>query len=128
MMPEYFYLASPYTHKRASRRDLRAAQVTDVCARLYDEGRHGFCPIAHSHVVALRMSNIAYRESYAHWMRIDLPILRTCEVLYVLTLAGWQDSIGVAREIREANDYCIPVRYINIIGKITDFPESDHGS
>ena len=118
----YFYLASPYSHKNPGVSSVRAMQVIDVCAMLYDEGRAGFCPIAHSHAVALRMNNPLHRDSYEHWMRVDLPILRMCTVLYVLTISGWSQSDGVEKEVFEAAFNGIPVKYIDIHGRITDEP------
>ena len=122
---KFFYLASPYSNPDAGVRHQNAVAVMGVFAKLLDEGREGFCPIAHSHEVSLLMQNTYRRDSYDMWMAVDLPMLRVCEVMYVLTIPGWFTSKGIAREMREANERVIPIKYIDMMGRITDFP---HGT
>lgn len=43
------------------------------------------------------------------WMGHWLSILRRCRAVYILTLEGWQESVGVALEIAEAERAGIPV-------------------
>lgn len=122
-MSKFFYLASPYSHEDAGVRHQKAVAVTRVFASLLDEGRVGFCPIAHTHEVSLLMQNVVRRDDRMMWMEMDLPLLRACEVVYVLTLEGWEQSKGVADEVAQAKICGIPIRFIDEDGRITDEPQ-----
>lgn len=121
-MSKFFYLASPYSNPDAGVRHQKAVAVMTVYAKLLDEGRLGFCPIAHSHEVSLLMRNAELRDSYELWMAIDLPMLRVCDVVYVLTVEGWNTSRGIATEVAEAHLLGIPIRFITEDGILTDIP------
>lgn len=104
------YLASPYSHVDPTVRHRRFEEVCKVAAELMARGEPIFCPIAHSHPLALLTPSLP--QTHEFWMSMDLPILRMCDRVKVLMLDGWQASKGVAHEIRAAEAVGIPVEFI----------------
>ena len=74
------------------------------------EGHAVFSPIAHSHYIADHLHD-DLRMDHEFWMRQDLAILRYCQKVIVLRLAGWERSRGIAREMDEARTLGIPIEY-----------------
>lgn len=103
------YLASPYSHSDPSVRDARFHAVCQAAAELMRSGQHVFSPIAHSHPIAMHglPTDWSYWEVYARWH------LERCDEVLVLTLDGWQESVGIAAEVRIAAELDKPVRYLS---------------
>lgn len=116
-MSGFTYLASPYTHPSPLVRQERFNKVLRVAARMMLHGEAVFCPIAHSHPIALAMTHTGAATDHGFWMSQDIPVLRHASKLTVLMLEGWRDSRGVKQEIAFAREAMIPVEYI------TDFDE-----
>lgn len=102
------YLASPYSHPDDAVVQRRYKMACRAAAVLIQQGWTVFSPIAHSHPIA--ETGIVGRTSDV-WITMDLEILAHCERLLVLTLQGWEDSVGVAQEIAEATRLGIPIEY-----------------
>ncbi len=109
------YLASPYSHSSYRVRARRYREVVKTAAALIEQGRRVFCPIAHSHPIALAISE-SCAVDFDVWMAIDLPILRHASKLVVLKLPGWDVSRGVAKEIEVAQQLGIPIEYLEFNG------------
>ena len=108
----FIYLASPYTHHDPDVMEARYLAAVKAAARLMEEGRVIFCPIAHSHPIeVLGMSMI---ETGAFWKKQDIAILRHASELMVLCLDGWRESSGIQWEIETAGQLHIPVSYIGL--------------
>ena len=105
----FTYLASPYTHDDADVRHERYVCACRAAAYLMARGEVIFSPIAHSHPIEQQGGRM---ESGEFWRRQDEPYLEFCSKLYVLLLAGWDRSAGVAHEIRRAIERGIPVEFI----------------
>jgi hypothetical protein len=43
--------------------------------------------------------------------------LHSCSELFVLMLPGWDESAGIAHEIAIATERCIPIYYLDEIGR-----------
>ena len=109
-MPKLIYLAVPYSHPSASIRQERFEKVNEVAARIMESGDAVFSPISHSHPIEMHMNG--KKLTWEFWQVQDLPILHACQELWVLTLDGWTESVGVTGEIEHAQQLGIPVRYI----------------
>jgi hypothetical protein len=48
---------------------------------------------------------------WSFWERLARPQLERCDEMVVLTLDGWQESVGVQAELRHASVLRKPVRY-----------------
>ena len=102
------YLASPYSKYPGGRQEAYDI-VCKKAAELMLEGHKIFCPIAHSHAIEQHMSDIQDGE---FWLEQDFAVLYNCNALYVYQMPGWQDSVGVIREIAFAHQFRIPVTHI----------------
>ena len=123
------YLASPYSataeqvksyvgHEAALQeiqgsvaRMIQQSRYSQVCAAaswLLDAGVHVFSPIAHSHGIA-EAGNMDI--NWQAWAALDAVVLRRSDVLVVLMIEGWDESVGVAAEINLAQEADLPVIY-----------------
>lgn len=104
------YLASPYSHPDAMIREQRIHAVCRMAALLMQQGQVVFAPIVHGHPLV----GHGLPTDWPFWERFDREHLRRCDELVVLMLEGWQESVGVAAEIRIAAEFGKPVRYIDL--------------
>lgn len=96
-MTGYWYLATPYSKYRTG---IEAAfeMASREAARLLKSGIVVFCPIAHTHPIALH----GQIDPKAHdlWMAADRPLMEAAVGLIAVRADGWEESIGMAEEIR----------------------------
>jgi len=104
----YIYLASPYAHADAEVREARYRAARECAIRFMRQGLCLYAPIVHNHPLASELP-----ADHEYWMKMDLPILRRADELWVLKIDGWQQSRGVAREIKEATECRMPVRFLS---------------
>jgi hypothetical protein len=104
------YLACPYTHRDAGVQEARYIHATRAAAWLMDiMPWNVFSPITHSHP----LHTIAgMRGDWPFWKQVDKQYLRLSERLVVLTLPGWDDSVGVKAEIEIARAEGVPLWYL----------------
>jgi hypothetical protein len=102
------YLASPYSSPDPKVREWRYQQACRATAKLLQQGLVVISPIVHSHPLVAH----GLPTTWAFWSRIDGEYLAHCKVLAVLTLPGWQESVGVQAEIRRALELGLPVMFI----------------
>lgn len=102
------YLASPYSHPDPAIREDRFQAVCRAAAALIRDGHAVFSPVAHSHPIAA----YGLPTDWAFWETQMRHHLETSAEVVVLTLDGWQESVGVAAEIAIATELGKPVRYL----------------
>jgi len=90
------YLACPYTHKSLKVRRDRFKAVTKVAGELMQLGYNVYSPITHSHVIA---SVTKLPTSWEYWEKIDKEFMDWCDIMFILTLDGWKESVGINGEI-----------------------------
>lgn len=105
------YLAGPYHSVHSHIKERRYNQLTFVAAQLMKRGEVIFSPITHCHYLAQEHASF---EGPDFWLTQDLAILRRCDKLLVLQLDGWENSVGLKREIEFATEHNIPVEYISL--------------
>jgi len=93
------YLASPYTHKHTAIRQLRFKQVAKFASKLIQEKHLVFSPITHSHPICIAAD---LPIDFEYWSELDNSFIEWCSVLVVLKLEGWENSKGIAEEIKIA--------------------------
>lgn len=103
------YLASAYSHPDHHVREWRFREACRAAAALLRAGVTVFSPIAHSHPIA----GFGVPTTWEFWSRIDREFLARCDVLAVLTLPGWRESVGVQAEIQFARSLGLPVLYVD---------------
>lgn len=116
-MSDLVYLASPYTSYQKGQligrhieQEHRFRQVSAKAGQLMEQGMKVFCPIAHSHPIAL-YSGINPTDG-DFWINQDLAVLEHCDKLLVYKMPGWEQSRGVKMEIAFAEAHAIPVEYL----------------
>ena len=100
------YLASPYSHPDPAIREQRYHAACRATAALLRIGHTVFSPIVHSHPLA----SLGLPTDWKFWARFDRDHLERCDEVWVLTLDGWRESVGVREEIRIARQLGRPVR------------------
>ncbi len=104
------YLASPYSHNDSTVREHRYREACRAVVHLLRQGCMVFSPVVHSHpLVAFGLPS-----DWAFWERVDREHLKRCDDVVVLTLDGWQESVGLAAEIRIATELGKPFRYLTL--------------
>jgi len=105
------YLASPYSHADAEVEADRFRQVCAKTAEIMRSGRMVFSPIAHSHPV-MKHSDGGVGGDWESWARFDVWFIARCDELWVLMLDGYEESVGVQKEVYYAKSIGKAVRYI----------------
>lgn len=106
----YWYLATPYS-KYAS--GLRAAYVdaAKVAAQFISASIPVFCPIAHSHPIA--MFGMLDALDHGLWLPADAPLMHHAHGLIVCDLDGWADSYGIKAEVEAFRLASKPILFLN---------------
>jgi hypothetical protein len=102
------YLSSPFTNKDPEIQESNRRMVCLYAAQLITHGIQCISPIAHNLAV---IKEAGLSTGWELWKAQDLAILRACGAMIVLMLPGWQQSVGVAEEIKTAEELGIPVEY-----------------
>ena len=106
------YLASAYSHPDPAVREMRFEAACCATAELIRQGKPTFSPVAYSHPLC----RYDLPLDWQFWQRIDLDFLAMCSEVVVLTLAGWEQSIGVQAEIAAARTLGKPVSFLEPVG------------
>jgi hypothetical protein len=114
------YLAAPYSCESDRIRKWRAGMASRVAMEIMLRGHLVYSPISHGHALStwpeaqcLNYSRIP--KNFAFWQAHCLSFLRRwAELLAVLRLHGWQESVGVTAEIAEAQRLGLPVAWLEI--------------
>jgi nucleoside 2-deoxyribosyltransferase len=104
------YLASPYSHPDPAVREERFRQACIATVKLMQLGLAVFSPISHSHP----LTEHGLPGDWSFWQRCDRAFLERCDEVVVLMLDGWEASLGVAEEIRLAEEWGKPVRFVSL--------------
>lgn len=93
------YLAQPYSHPDEQMRQARYEIAMRVCANLMMRGYDVYSPIVHWHEVA-RQFDMPTDATF--WRHHNLKVLSLCSTLAILKSPGWQKSVGLRYEVKEA--------------------------
>lgn len=124
--PELIYLASPYNHEKASMRAVRYQAALEATAMLMRLGRIVYSPIVHNHPIAI--SDDGLPREWEYWKQFDEVILSRCDRLWILTLDGWQESVGVKGEIEIAHRLRLPIQLVQFSGDNLLIATYGHGA
>lgn len=106
---ELVYLATPFHHKDKAVMDKRFDVINRIAADLMCKGVHIYSPISHCYPMALVAS---LPTGWGFLNELDRKIIRMCTKLIVVKQEGWDRSEGVKAEIGIANEFGIPVEYM----------------
>jgi hypothetical protein len=102
----FWYLASPYS-KYPAGTEAAFRDVSRVAAMLVRAGVPVFCPIAHSHLVAVE-GGLSLTD-HDIWLPADEPFMNAAHGGLAVQMPGWRDSYGVGHEIERFEQAGKPV-------------------
>lgn len=94
------YLACPYSHPTMEIRIARFEASAHAAAELIHRGMFVYSPITMTHPIDLVMSAEGETMGSDYWCDFDEAFMSVCGRMIILTVAGWTESSGIAREIR----------------------------
>lgn len=100
------YVASPYSDLSLQVREQRVIETMRYCYQLITDNKCPYSPIVHFHSIARRWG-MDYSATF--WQAINKEMLSRCDEMHVLSLDGWEKSIGIQSEIRFAAKLRIPI-------------------
>lgn len=98
----FIYLASPYSHPSLLISELRFRAVEIVSGEILRKGITVYSPIVYCHMMSTRLGLPADAR---FWFPHNRSILKEATSLWILTLPGWDNSIGVEGERRAAEEF-----------------------
>lgn len=110
MSSKLIYLATPYNHPDPIIREQRFTLACLAAATLMNDGTFLFCPIAHTHPIALQ-GNLPYGWDY--WKEYDRLMLNACDELWIIQMEGWDNSEGIKGEYKIAKELSKPIYYLH---------------
>ena len=102
------YLATPYTHSNAWVMQERLRLSFAVESGMVAAGARVYNPLRYSSAYDYEVDPQAPRPSEDYWREFGLQLLGACDLLFVLQLPGWEDSVGVRLELERAESLDIP--------------------
>ena len=102
------YLAAPYASPHPEVSVTRVEAVTRFAALLMKEGKAVFSPITQGHEVQ-RFLPPELAHDHDFWLPPDLAILQRCDMLVILPLPGWRESVEVRTEVAAAMTFNVTV-------------------
>jgi hypothetical protein len=131
---ELVYIAAPYSHRSAKVREMRFREANRISAGLIDAGILIFSPISHTHPIALAGK---LPLGWNFWERYNRAYLVVCRAMVVLRMNGWQESKGVAAEMKIMDELARPVYHLDpynadqfrtLVAKISQSPIAQNHS
>ena len=111
------YLGLTYTDSDPLMENWRADISDRIAADLFVHGRIIFAPISAWHHIARKHD---LPGTFERWSELDEEFIKISTKLLIITLPGWEDSVGVAGEIKLANKYNVPIEYIDPYPYLTE--------
>lgn len=105
------YIASPYSDPDKEVVKFRTSVVCKYSAKLLKKKMSCVSPITMGTGI---FQHATLPSDFEFWQHLSYDLLSICSELYVLKLAGWEESIGVQGEIEFAKKKNIPIHYIDI--------------
>ena len=103
---EFTYIAVPYTSDDDTVMEARYIAVSRAAAHFKSLGLLVLSPVSHGH--SLRRYGDAPVD-WKGWAILAKAFLRHSKAMYILTLEGWRESVGVQAEIEVARALGIPI-------------------
>jgi hypothetical protein len=128
-MSRLIYLGTPYTHKDADVREGRFRSVSRAAGWLFTQQNiYTYSPISMTHQMWIEMQHLPNASfEWKAWADFDEFMVQKCDEFWILTIPGWDKSVGVNAETAIAIKLGLRIRYVNELAdgtySITDKPE-----
>lgn len=105
----FWYLATPY---RAYPHGFEEAfhEACYAAAKLTKAGVWVYCPIAHTHPLA--MSGVGWACEDHRWTRLNKPFLKAAVGIIMTQMPGWENSEGMHDELADIQEQGKPIHYM----------------
>jgi hypothetical protein len=100
------YLASPYSCKDSFAMTSRYRLALRATVDLMKRGELVFSPITYGHALETKAQTTF---PYDYWLKWSRAMLSGSSKIYVLTIPGWEESLGVKEEVTLAHAMGKPV-------------------
>lgn len=110
---ELIYLAAPYSGSK-EQIEQRIKEFCKVDALLMKDGYFTVSPLLKH--FTLEYANLP--GTWEYWEEYSTQLMMQCKAMIIIKLDGWQESSGVAGEIRIAERNKVPIIYYDPISKI----------
>lgn len=92
------YVATPYSKYKGGDLNLAFIDAAKLMALLLRAGIKCYSPICHTHPIAIA-GNLDPLD-HSIWLPFDQAMMQAADVLIVAHMEGWQESYGIAEEIK----------------------------
>ena len=106
--PNYFYLATPYSKYKGGLEEAYQ-EAAYQASRLIKVKLRVFCPIAHTHPIAIAGGMDPLDHTI--WLPADEPLMKNAFGLIVAQMPGWDESYGIGEEIKYFESVHKPIFY-----------------
>ena len=100
------YIACPYWNDSEDIRKYRRKKAIEYSIVLIKQGFLVYSPLLYTE----RFEKDNTKEGY--WLRHGIEMVKGCDEMRVLCLAGWEQSGGVQGEIKKAEELNLKIKYI----------------
>lgn len=111
---KFYYLASPFTSTDKELEKIRAFQVTEASAYLLVNGILQYSPVVYSSSIVRVDEFKNLPGSWDFWKGLCTEIISRLDGFIVLTLDGWDVSVGVLAELELAESLGLPIYYMTL--------------
>lgn len=108
----YYYLASPYS-KYPDGIDAAFIEVCRAAGYLVSRGVRVYCPIAHTHPIAIHSNQDPLDHEI--WVPLDRPLMGGAVGLVVYEMDTWRDSYGIALEVHHFHRVGKPIYGMEVL-------------
>lgn len=105
------FISIPYTHDDKYIVQERVDKAERYFLHLQ---KNGYCPVSPVVVGHNLVKKYGTSGLFSHWKEYCISELTSCSTIDILTVNGWDTSVGVKEEIEEAVKQGKEVRYIPI--------------
>ena len=112
----FIYIASPYSDPDPAVREKRYLAACYYTVKLLSARKFPYSPIVSNHHLALEFG-LNYTAN--DWMAYNFAMLSSAKELHVLTIEGWDKSVGLTAEVNfwRALRQGSPIYYIDFDGR-----------
>lgn len=108
-MSEMAYIAIPYTDSDKSVVEQRVKILCEIDALLMKIGIFTVSPVL-KHLLFMHAKDLP--SDWKYWEEYSYALLARCQTMYVVTVPGWEESIGVQAEIAFCEKMNIKIVYL----------------